>query len=263
MGGAFVGLADDASAIYWNPAGVADIDRTELSFMHLSWFQDISYEHFALAQPLGRWGVWGWSIAYLHMDKLEGRDQQGEPTSDFTSSDMAITLCLGHRITADLSFGVSIKHIHEKIEEENANALAFDLGCLYQTPLDDLFLGGSIQNLGQGIKFVKETCKLPTTLKLGTSYRYSLAKNPMNFVLDIYLSQNNQTSLHLGTEYIYRNMIAGRIGYKDHSDLGNDSNFSFGLGILATRSQTYRLDYAFEPQGILGASHTFSLLIRL
>ena len=261
MGDAFVGLANDGSAIYWNPAGLAGINRIELSFMHLFWLGDISYEYFAHVQPFGKWGVFGWSIAYLHMDKLEGRNHQGEPIPDFTSSDMAITFSHGHKITDNLLFGVSIKYINEKIEDQNAYAFAFDLGGLYETLLEGLFLGGTVQNWGEDITFVNEPCKLPMVFKAGASYGYTLAGNPMNFVMDIYFPSDNKTSLHLGTECIFKNVLAGRIGYKNGSDLGTASGLSFGLGFEATKTITYRIDYGFVPQGVLGNTHTISLLV--
>jgi hypothetical protein len=261
MGGAFAGLVDDATAIYWNPAGLANLSVTELGFTHLAWFQDISYEFFVHAQPIRKWGVIGWSLTYLHMGELEGRDEKGEPTSDFSASGMAITFAFGRRMSNNLLFGCGIKSIEEKIEEQSSYSLALDFGLLYKTPIEGLCLGGVIQNWGRDMKFVQESFGLPTVFKLASSYRQSLAGNPINLTMDVYLPSDNQTGLHWGTEYIYRNTIAGRIGYKTNSDLGEKSALSFGLGITATRGLIYRIDYAFVPQGFLGDSHTFSLLI--
>ncbi|UCB52720.1 MAG: PorV/PorQ family protein [Candidatus Zixiibacteriota bacterium] len=261
MGGAFVGLADDATAIYWNPAGLAGLKDTELSFMHRAWLQDISHEYFALVQPIGNRGVVAFSLSYLHMDRLQGRDQQGEPTSDFTASDMAITLAFGRKMTNSLLVGGSIKSIDERIEDRNAYGLAFDLGCLYQTPVENLLLGGVVQNWGRDITFVEESFRLPTVFKLGASYRRMLAGNPVSLAADVYSPTDSKGRLHSGAEYVYKNSIAGRIGYKNGSDLGDTAGLSLGLGLMTTKNQTYRIDYAFVPQGGLGNSHTFSLSI--
>jgi len=261
MGGAFVGLADDAGAVYWNPAGLAGVDRTELSFMHLTWLQDIAYEYFALVWPVKKRGAVGFGISYLHMNKLQGRDQYGEPTSDFSASDMAITLCFGREITGGLLVGGSIKSIDERIDDRNAFGLAFDCGFLCRTPVESLFLGGVIQNWGKDMVFVEESFGLPRIFRLGASYRRSLAGNPVNLGLDISLPADHETCLHSGIEYIHENTIAARIGYNNGSDLGSRGGLSFGLGLLTTRSQTYRIDYAFVPQGVLGNSHTFSFSI--
>jgi hypothetical protein len=175
---------------------------------------------------------------------------------------MAITLGFGRKVTDNLLLGLSVKNIDEKIENQNAYSLAFDLGCLYQTPVENLFLGGAVQSWGNGIKFVEESFGLPTIFKLGASYRHLLAGSPIGLAMDVYLPSQGETSLHWGTEYIYRKSIAGRIGYENGLDLGASSGLSFGLGFVTTRTQTYSIDYAFVPQGILGNSHAFSLSLR-
>jgi hypothetical protein len=261
MGGAFVGLADDASAVYWNPAGLAGADRTELGFMHLAWLQEIAYEYFALVWPVKKRGAVGFGISYLHMDKLQGRDRYGEPTSDFSAGGMAITLGFGREITGGLLLGGSIKSIDERIDDRNAFGLAFDFGCLYRTPVENLFLGGVIQNWGKDMAFVEESFGLPRIFRLGASYRRSLAGNPVNLGLDVSFPADDETCLHSGIEYIYENTIAARMGYNNGSDLGSRAGLSFGLGLAVTRSQIYRIDYAFVPQGVLGSSHTFSFSI--
>lgn len=262
MGGAFVGLANDVTAVYWNPAGLAGIGGTQLAFMHQSVFQDISYEYFACAQPLGGSGVLGGGIAYLHMDKLVGRDEWGEFTSDFASSDLAVALSYGHRPRSDAFFGVTVKFINEKIEDEEASAFVFDLGCLYRIRMGKVYLGGVIQNLGQDVRFVSESYGLPRLLKLGAAYADSLGGSPINLVMDLCLPSDNDNSLHLGAEYVYRNVLAARMGYGDGPESDSGSRLSFGLGVVVARIQTYRLDYAFVPGEALGDSHTISLLIQ-
>lgn len=262
MGGAFAGLADDVTAIHWNPAGLAGIDNREICFMHQSVFQDVSYEYAAYAQPLVGIGIVGAGIAYLHMDELTGRDESGEFTSNFTSSDVAVTLGYAFETKDKVFFGASIKYVAESIEDHDAHAVAFDLGWLYRTPLNKLQLGGAIQNLGNQIRFVSESCGLPRILKLGAAYRDSLRGNPINAVVDFYMPTNDDKSLHLGTEYVYRDLITARFGYNGSSDLGSGSQLSFGAGLTVTRIQTYQLDYSFAPRGALGDSHTISFLVH-
>ncbi len=262
MGGAFVGLADDVTAIHWNPAGLAGTSGTELCFMHQSLFQDISYEYLACAQPIAGRGVLGAGVAYLHMGELKGRDELGEPTSEFGASDVAVTLSYAIEPTGNVLLGGSIKYISEKIENEQADAFAADFGWLYRTPMGKVYLGGAIQNVGQEVRFVSESYGLPRLFKFGATYVDSLAGNPFGLMMDFYMPSDNRSSVHFGTEYIYRNVIAARAGYGGGSDLGSGSNFSFGLGVIVTGSPTYRLDYAFVPRGDLGSTHTISLSLQ-
>jgi hypothetical protein len=116
--------------------------------------------------------------------------------------------------------------------------------------------------MGQDMKFVSEACELPRLFKLGVAYGDTLMGSPINTVLDYCLPSDNENTLHLGTEYIYRNVIAVRFGYNSSSDSDSDSKFSWGIGLMVKRGQIYKLDYSFHPQGVLGDSHTVSLLIR-
>ena len=65
MGEAFVAAAKDINAAYWNPAGLASIDRTEASFMHMAYLADISYENIAVGGPINRLSGWAASVSYL------------------------------------------------------------------------------------------------------------------------------------------------------------------------------------------------------
>ncbi len=262
MGGAFVGLADDVTAIFWNPAGLASLDHPELCYMHRSVFQDVSFEYAAYAQTVGGIGIMGGSIACLHMDPLTGRDESGELTSGFTSNDIAVAVGCALETQSNILLGASIKYVDERIEAYDAHALAFDIGWLYRTPLGKLQLGGTIQNLGQDIKFVSESYELPRLLKLGAAYSDSLGGSPINAVLDIFIPSDNKKSLRLGAEYVHRNLIAARMGYNGSSDLGSSSRLSFGIGLMVTMIYSYRLDYCYLPQGALGESHTISLLVH-
>ena len=262
MGGAFAGLADDVTALYWNPAGLAGLDGRELSFTHQSLFQNVSYEFAVFAQPVGEVGVLAGGVSYLHMDQLQGRDELGDFTSEFTSSDVGLTLGLGLEAGNSLLLGASIKYLNQTIEDYSAHALAFDLGWLYRIPGDRFRVGGIIQNLGHEMKFVSESYALPRVLKLGVAYSDSLARGSINVVTDVYVPSDDRNSLHLGTEYTYGNLVAARMGYDGSSDLGSRSKLSFGAGLIFSRAHTCRLDYCFLPQGDLGESHTISLLFH-
>ncbi|MCK5738648.1 UPF0164 family protein, partial [bacterium] len=63
MGGAFVGIADDASALYWNPGGLPEIPRPEFIFMHSEWLADMDYDYLGLVLPLGGAGSFGLSLS--------------------------------------------------------------------------------------------------------------------------------------------------------------------------------------------------------
>ncbi|MDZ7413622.1 MAG: UPF0164 family protein, partial [candidate division KSB1 bacterium] len=73
MGGAFVATANDASALYWNAAGLARLSRSELHLGHTQWLADMRYDFAGIALPLGSFGTLGASLCALGMDEMEVR----------------------------------------------------------------------------------------------------------------------------------------------------------------------------------------------
>ena len=81
MGNAYVGLANDVTAIYWNPSGLVQLAEPQIIFSHTRWFSDIRYEYLGLALPLSSRNVVAGGVMYLHMGTTLGYDDQDQPTS--------------------------------------------------------------------------------------------------------------------------------------------------------------------------------------
>jgi len=169
LGETFTGLADDATALYWNPGGLAQLTKNELSLTHISFFQGISYENLIYTASIYDWGTMGVGFFYLHMGSIEGRDIYGNPTQDFTASDLALVLSYGRRAGGDLFFGVSLKYIQENIEYEVAKSFAIDIGGLAR--LKNLGIGVSVLNMGRPLRFIEKSYDLPLSVVMGTSYK--------------------------------------------------------------------------------------------
>ena len=92
MGGAFCAVADDATAAYWNPAGLAALRVPEVSAMHLKWFQDTNYQFLSYAHPLGGKSTIGGSVYYLSVDDIQGYNAWGDKTSVYEASDRMVAL---------------------------------------------------------------------------------------------------------------------------------------------------------------------------
>jgi len=194
MGEAFVALADDASASFWNPAGLAFQTGRELTLMHSNWLpqlvSDMSYEFLAYRQyfeSLG--GTLGGNITFLNMGEqvhtAEHTDESGSPVvlGTFQSWDLAVTLCYATKVTPNLGLGVGMRYIHSHLaplgagEEKGkgvANSFAVDLGILYRFSfMPRLTFGANLSNLGPKITYVDaaQADPLPTNLKIGLAYR--------------------------------------------------------------------------------------------
>jgi hypothetical protein len=167
LGEAYVALADDISAIYWNPAGLVQLRRQETGFTYNRWFEDIGYYFFGYAHLLND-SVFALSVYYLGEEILRGVTKEVIPLVSLLC--MISLLSYSRKLSDKLSMGLNLKFISEKLEDEVANAFAFDLGAFYRTGIPNLNLGLNIQNIGTKIKFIKQSADLPLNYKLGLAY---------------------------------------------------------------------------------------------
>lgn len=259
MGEAFCGLADDINAIYWNPAGMANIQGQEIELMHLAWLQDINYEHLAYAKETGM-GVIGGAVSMVNvkdMDEWVEDSGVAEYKGNFNASDMALSLSYARELRG-IMIGGNLKHIFQKIKDKKASTLGLDLGVLSKTPVDGLTAGATIQNIGGKLKFVSESDPLPLIIKAGVAYRLPANKDVV-ITGDLNLPNDNDLSVRAGIEWgiaIGENKLLLRGGYKSGVDLGE---FTAGLGFVKAGMC---LDYAFVPYGDLDDTHRVSLMMK-
>ncbi|NIV13319.1 MAG: PorV/PorQ family protein, partial [Aliifodinibius sp.] len=135
MGGAFVSTANDASALYWNPAGLGRLQQLEVMFVHTEWIADITFDYVGAVLPLGRYGALGASITTLNMGEMQVRTiLQPEGTGElFDAKDMALGISYGLNLTDRFSIGFNSKYIYQKIWKETAQGFAIDIGTLFTT----------------------------------------------------------------------------------------------------------------------------------
>ena len=252
MGEAYVALADDINAIYWNPAGLVQLEWPEVGFTYNRWFEDIGYHFFGYCHPINE-SVLAFSIYYLGGGDIEGSDSGGVPTGDISAYDLALAFSYSRKLIKGLSGGLNFKLIREKLDDEVANAFGLDLGALYKTGIDNLDVGVNIQNIGTRIKFIKESASLPLNFKFGLAYKLFPA-DLLTLTLDFNQLVNEGSYFGLGAECWIKDYVAVRIGGKFDPDIKDRVRFGLGL-----RRKTLRLDYAYTPHKILGDTHQFSV----
>ncbi len=188
MGEAFVALADDASAVFWNPGGLAFLERREFLFMHSNWLpqltSDLFYDYGAYAHHVTGLGTFGLSITYMNFGEQNVTLENGPEVVDkFTSYDFAVSGAFGTKISPNVGVGVNMKVIRSNLapfgagkEEGEGRAWTFgvDLGVLYKHFLfDRLNFGLNLSNMGPKIAYidVEQADPQPTNLKVGFAYR--------------------------------------------------------------------------------------------
>ncbi len=253
MGEAFTGVADDSSAVYWNPAGIAQIQDLEFNFMHNDWFQGIRYEFVSTVLPLEEeMGAVGFSGIILKVDDIVGRDTNGNLTSNFEAKDSVLCLSFGQMWNEKLMWGATVKQVNLKIENNKTDKIAFDLGGLYKFEEWGITLSAVIQNIGSKMKFIQKDERLPLTFRLGVSYK--LPQKNILLALDIGKAvSTSDIKFNLGAEYSLIPILKLRGGYN-----GND--FTTGVGFKI--KDILELDYVYIPYGELGDTQRISLTTK-
>lgn len=265
--GGVAALSGGAEGLFYNPAGLALLRQPTLNFTHAQLFAGTRLDAIGFARPTRSLGIWGASLLSLSQDAIEGRDEQGNPTSSFGASDMVLGLSWAGGLGERSRLGVSFKHIRQKIAQDQAVGAALDLGIQARGDVfPDASFGASIQNLGPNMKFHQESFHLPLTLSVGAGYVVGRA-------LSLQLGINHRpyaarTTLGLGTELWLGQGMSLRAGFLNalhesqagaRGGAGLLSRLGFGLG-WRPMGQRFLVDYAFVPGGQdLGSTHRVTL----
>ncbi|MEW6608202.1 MAG: PorV/PorQ family protein [bacterium] len=259
MGEAFVGLADDVSALYWNPAGLSQLEEREASFMYLKPFTDVSglgYGYLSSAFPTNE-GVWALSLSYFDYGSEEKYDNLANSHGTWEASDICLSFGFGRKVNENVAFGFSLKAIEEDIDTEDAPGLAVDCGVLYKPDIENMKIGAAIKNIGPKVKFRTDSDSLPLSLKLGLSYL--LPNAPVTLVLDSTIPNDNKSYIGIGGEYNYKEALAIRLGYKGGpQDEGSGLTAGFGI-----KHPKLNFDFAYQPASDLGNSYVVSVRGRI
>lgn len=260
MGGAGTAIADDSTAMYWNPALMAKTDIISIDLMHTIYVEDTFYDYASVVMPVGAFSSVGLSVQYFSSGDIDTFDSDGYSTGKATPYDLAVAAGYAANIKG-FGLGLTVKFIQSQIES-TAQAYAFGFGLSTPDLLNDkLRLGVSASNISSGIKYDKKTEKLPLTVRLGAGF-YLLD----NLILTADLGKVTDHDIYFagGGEYLLKiNNETGiyfRTGYNTIPDTEELSGFSAGMGI---EYRSMIIDYAFVPMGNLGDTHRISLTLFL
>jgi len=269
MGGAFTSLAKETSSLYWNPAGLGDMNSREITGMFSSDAIDNRYAFVSYGQPVPSFGgmAFGWSRfsnVFEKTDLLENVLGSGEIINDEFMA--GASYCQGLPVSA----GVTIKYISEKIDNFSLSGLALDSGLLYDVePLCLAFVAENILSSGLRGNSVNSGSveeRLPTTLRFGFSYsgKRSIELDPAlksetvhlrtNTALDIVMPLDSPEGSFVspGLEVWINDFLALRTGVRALKD------FTAGVSL---KSLGLAFDYAFINSQNLENSHVFSTSI--
>lgn len=276
MGNAFTGVADDVTAVFWNPAGLILAKGTQFDFTEGVWLQGVNDEYFAFSQNIDQDGAFGGSIEYLGTGSFPGSLENpdgsyGGVGPNISASDYFGTLAyaqrLGNWIPGDFFkrslLGLEASVVGQNVVNIGNAASSFNLGYLYEITRKTFYLGALLSNVGTSIQNFTQ----PLSYRFAGSYtfRNALMKKDHDIIsADANGYNDTGFKFDLGDEYqmtLGRNDVALRMGYNTEDDL---SGITAGAGIAHRFDDfTASLDYAFVPYGVLGNTHRVSLNIKI
>ncbi|MFA3783889.1 PorV/PorQ family protein [Melioribacteraceae bacterium 4301-Me] len=290
MGSAFVAIADDPTAIFWNPAGLTKVQGGAVVFDHTEWIADIKYNFAAASYNLGSIGTVGVSFISSDVGEMKVRTvDEPEGTGEvFSVSDVSISVAYAINLTDNFSIGFNPKFIQQSIWKTSATAFAIDMGVQYITPFDGIVLAMSISNFGTKMKLSGTTDLVlydpdPTTTgnngmipaeyqtdywELPLNFRVGLAYQPLKsdlnkltLAVDAAHPSDNYESVNVGVEYAFNNMFFVRGGYKSLFLRDSEESFTFGFGVKQKLFSSFiiSIDYSYGDFGRLNNVQKFSI----
>ena len=261
MGNAFVGIADDINAIYWNPSGLTQLKNVEFSAMHSSLFSDIvKYDMLSLAFPFKNGLTMGAGLFSLNIDNIRYSyvDSLGNPVPTetyFKDSENALFLSVAKSVNAKLSVGGNIKIIYHSLYNYSAFGAGGDLAFLYR-PSKNLKIGFNAQNI------------FFTGLQFRSGGAKNIAYPSLNLGISYVLRDKVRTAVCV-EKNLYTNLFKYSLGIE--LDLMRYLSVRTGLemgrlnGGVTFKLFKYQLDYSYShafSEINLGNSHRLSMIVR-
>lgn len=255
LGKTFVAVADDATTLFWNPAGLAQLQQKEIQASHAFLNDGLSYDFLAYAHPWYELGTLAIGGMNLSTGDIEKRDDHNELLGTFNSQQMQGLVSFARYLYPGFAVGMSLTLQREVLDDKTATGMGFDLGGLYNIS-DNFAMGFVLKNLLPPELRLQDTAEtLPINIRLGAAYRRSLdAAGNHRIMASVELEKPNFNAvyLHGGLEYWFYQVMALRAGWD-----GERPRAGLGLAVAGLE-----LDYAFNWQEEVGLSNFVSLSWR-
>jgi len=264
MGDAYVAIADDATAVYWNPAGIARLSGQSVTINHTAWPADILFDQAAYVFNV-KWipGMLGVNVRALTMSRdLVRTTYLPEGTGDtFDAGEWAYGISYARSLTDKFSAGISANYVQTGLADVKGKSTTFDFGTLYDIGVLGAKIGMSIQNIGSDMTFLNEKVKMPTFFRVGGSMSI-LQSGESRLITSAEFTHpsDNSEKVNWGAEYAFHDYLFLRGGYKFNYDT---EGLTAGLGVkfplTLSKASVARLDYAYQDLKLLTAAHRVSV----
>lgn len=263
LGGTVVSDVTGVEAMFWNPAGLGSLERTQAMFTHTEYFAGMNLNYAGVAMHVGGVGTLGFQAKVLSIgDVIVTTEDAPEGTGEITSPNFSVLgVSWGRRFTDRVLFGATVNYVNERILNTSAQGLALDLGVQYFTGWHGLKFGVAMKNFGPAMHFegpdfetniqppgsdptssnrtfrtTSADFEMPSYFSLSASYDLFTSDEHRFAVLGSF--QNNNfvgDNLQGGAEWAYRDIVALRGSYfasvrSQEDPLTGDSSTELGSG---------------------------------
>lgn len=256
LGETFTAIADDENALFYNPAGLANISQGAFGLNHAQWIEDIRIDNLVFAYNFDHKLGLGFSIAHLWMPSITSKDYYGNPTGNINVSSSIINLGLGYKFHPSLYMGIGIKYFQDNLAGYTANGLALDAGLYMYTFIRGLTFGISVQNIGGDIQYDTAQEKIPLIYRAGIAY--DISRTGLKIAVDGIKSIDSDIAIGTAIEYTLMNTFSIRFG----NQFRQDQKFTPGYGAGININKKYLIDYTFYQLEELGATHRIGFTFR-
>lgn len=282
MAEATVATANDASALFWNPAGIANSSENEFMAAYSAYVVDLYHQFVGVTYHLTTDDVLGLSVIGLQSDDMPVTTET-QPLGTgayFKYSDIAVGITYARRMTTQFNFGITAKYVEENLAVLKIQTVLVDLGTYYSTGLSSLRIGVAVTNFGSDVA-PDGTARLldgssvssfqsfspPTMFKVGVAYDViNSGDHLLTTALQLNHPNDNAEHIRVGAEYGWKSWFFVRAGVKRtigssmfKEDETAAENYSFGVGVhIPMTLTTLKFDYSFTDFNLLGAIHRIS-----
>ncbi|MEE4310766.1 MAG: PorV/PorQ family protein [candidate division KSB1 bacterium] len=298
LGEAYTVWATGAEAVFWNPAGLAEVENMDFSTTYIDWLFDAQQGAFSYAVSVKKLGAFGVQFQYIDFGEFEETTNERPYISDpdnpgltgrtFAPFAFLAGLSYARSLTDKFSVGLSMKYAFESLfdgqkvtamvrqgvyEEVKtwASGVLFDFGIRYNTGYRSIHIGSAVQNFGADVTYAKDSNPVPLMFRLGAGADIigpdaliisGSDDNRLSLAFDIFHPNDYGQQIHLGAEYEFSRSFALRGGYKFNYDF---DGLTFGAGFKrAIEGFGFSVDYSYGAMGTyLGHIQRISLGILL
>lgn len=290
LAGTYTATADDASSVYWNPAGMAETENNSVLFSQCYWFAGMEHRSAAAVVRLDDgehnfgFHVSGLFVAPIPITTEFRPLGTGET---FRYQSLQFSASYAKRFTDQFSAGITIRYVNEILGKASLNGVLFDAGTFYRTGLgtsrfavavsnfgSKLTPDGTVPAVGSAPKFNGGQISSFQSFDPPIIFRIGFAMEPvldethrLTTAIQLDHPNDNSETASLGAEYAYTFSSAfpvrlfARAGVKIGAD---DEKFALGTGVFVPFDDNFgaSADYAYSAYSLLGGIHRISASVK-